>query len=335
MQFALTYHVEAPRDTPSNSAYDEVIRQVELADRLGFDYAWFSEHHAHAHYGHLPCPLLLALHLAGRTKQIKLGTAIICLNLHHPVAVAEQVAVADVLTDGRMSIGFGSGSTPEEFAMFAMDVTEPGVRHERFEEALRVILRAWSGRVCHSDSIHYQIPDHEQLPIPSADLHIRSWLAVNSVDSARIAGKLGFNMMFSHLRTPEQYRDYRKVYADVGGQGLVAANRPIYVGESDESAYRDAEPALRTLWRRFHSEGKIAADTTEPENVEGLCAHPINFLLGGPESVAQQISELHEQVPFDVINLEPQWAGLSPALAESSLARIAYLVVPSLKRQRA
>src|SRR2546423_8405493 len=121
MQFALTYHVEAPRTTPSSEAYAEVIRQVELADRLGFDYAWFSEHHAHAHFGHLPAPLLLALHLAGRTQQIKLGTAIICLNLHHPLAVAEQVAVADVLSSGRMSVGFGSGSTPEEVGIFGLD----------------------------------------------------------------------------------------------------------------------------------------------------------------------------------------------------------------------
>ena len=79
---------------------------MRLADRLGVKYAWFAEHHAHAHYGHLPTPLLYALHLAGQTKQIQLGTAIICLNLHDPLDVAEQVAVADVLSgaphDGRV-----------------------------------------------------------------------------------------------------------------------------------------------------------------------------------------------------------------------------------------
>src|SRR5258708_1375511 len=73
LQLALTYHVEGPADRPSSEIYDEHERQVILADELGFDYAWFSEHHANAHYGHLPTPLLFALHLAHKTTQIKLG----------------------------------------------------------------------------------------------------------------------------------------------------------------------------------------------------------------------------------------------------------------------
>ncbi len=331
MQLALTYHVEAPRETRSEEAYAEVIRQVELADRLGFEYAWFSEHHAHAHYGHLPAPLLLALHLAGRTHRIRLGTAIICLNLHYPFAIAEQVAVADVLTGGRMSVGFGSGSTPEEFALFGLPVTDPEQRHERFEEALSIILQTWSGRVDLPSAVHFPIPAHSPLPIPPSDLHARSWVAVNSTASARIAGKLQFNMMFSHLRTPEQYREYRQVYAEAGGEGLVAANRPVYIGENDAAACREAEPALRTLWRRFHSEGKIPADTREPECVEQLCDHPINFLLGGPETVAAQIEALHREVPFEILNLEPQWAGLDSELVEGSLERLTQEVRPLIR----
>src|SRR5437868_748689 len=116
----LTDHLEGPRDQPSHEIFSEVGELVRLADEIGFEYAWFSEHHAHAHHGHLPAPLLLALHLAGRTRRIRLGTAIICLNLHHPLAVAEQVAVADWLSGNRMAVGFGSGSTPEEFSLFGL-----------------------------------------------------------------------------------------------------------------------------------------------------------------------------------------------------------------------
>src|SRR5690242_4095345 len=121
--FGLTDHVEGPADRPSGEIFAEVSEIVQEADRVGIEYAWFSEHHAHAHYGFLPAPLLLALHLAGRTSRIRLGTAIICLNLHHPLAVAEHVAVADTLSGGRMAAGFGSGSTPEEFRMFGLEVT--------------------------------------------------------------------------------------------------------------------------------------------------------------------------------------------------------------------
>src|SRR3954453_5794140 len=117
----LTDHLEGPPDRPSTDIFDEVAQLVRLADNLGVRYAWFAEHHAHAHQGHLPTPLLFALHLAGRTRQIRLGTAVICLNLRHPLDGAEQVAVADTLTGGRLSVGFGSGSTPEEFGLFGLD----------------------------------------------------------------------------------------------------------------------------------------------------------------------------------------------------------------------
>jgi alkanesulfonate monooxygenase SsuD/methylene tetrahydromethanopterin reductase-like flavin-dependent oxidoreductase (luciferase family) len=318
--------------------YDEVAELVRLADDLGVRYAWFSEHHAHAHHGHLPTPLLFALHLAGQTRQIRLGTAIICLNLHHPLDVAEQVAVADILAGGRLAVGFGSGSTPEEFGLFGLAETDEQERHARFAEALLIIRAAWSaegigklgvrgaGQAAHS----FDVPPHRPLPLPAPDLASRCWQAVNSVGSARIAGMLGLNMLFSHLRTPEQYRQYIGAYRESGGRGLIAANRPVFVGPDDENAFTLAEPALRVLWRRFREEGKIPADTSEPARAQDLCGHPINFIVGGPETVRDRLSELHEVVPFDVANVEVRWAGLSHELVCDSLVRMMEDVVPIL-----
>src|SRR5205814_2571603 len=129
----LTDHLEGPRERPSAAIFEEVADLVRLADELGVRYARFSEHHAHAHQGHLPTPLLFALHLAGQTRQIGLGTAIICLNLHQPLNVAEQVNVADILSNHRLAPGFGSGSTPEEFKLFDLAETADEERHTRFE----------------------------------------------------------------------------------------------------------------------------------------------------------------------------------------------------------
>ena len=315
----LTDHVEGPTDRPSREVFDEVGELVRLADQLGARYAWFAEHHAHAHLGHLPTPLLLALHLAGQTRSIQLGTGISCLNLHHAVDVAEQVAVADVLTGGRMAMGFGSGSTPGESALFGSTMLDEAGRHARFVAALGQIGKAWR--------------EGSILPTPATDLPSRCWLAVNSEGSARIAGSLGFNVMFSHLRTPEQYRRYAEEYRKAGGLGRIAANRPVFVGPDDASAFDLAEPALRTLWRRFRSEGKIPADTPEPDHPADLCRHPINFLVGGPDSVARQLLDLHEQVPFDVANVELRWAGLAHAQVLESLRRLMEDVVPRLARR--
>src|ERR1700750_922283 len=96
-------HVEGPIDRTSSDVYAEVADLVTLADELGVRYAWFAEHHAHVHFGHMPTPLLFALHLAGQTRRIRLGTAVLCANLHHPLDLAEQVAVADLLTQGRLA----------------------------------------------------------------------------------------------------------------------------------------------------------------------------------------------------------------------------------------
>jgi alkanesulfonate monooxygenase SsuD/methylene tetrahydromethanopterin reductase-like flavin-dependent oxidoreductase (luciferase family) len=329
LQIALTDHVEAPAATSADQVYGRVERFVRLADTLGIDYFWFSEHHAHAHQGHLPTPLLLALHLTGRTERIQLGTAIICLNLHHPIDIAEQVAVADHLSRGRMSVGLGSGSSEEEFGYFGAEVTEGEERHSRFEEALRIVLEAWNGEV--SDrSGWYNIPRHSPLPLAAPDLRSRAWLAVNSLGSAKIAGRLGFNMMFSHLRTLVQNREYVEAYRGAGGRGLIAANRPLYVGVSDAAAWDDAEPALRKLWRRFQQEGKIAAEVTEPADPRELCAHPINFLLGGPSSVARQIDELRRELAIDVMNFEPHWAGLTEDQVAGTIRRLALEVRPLL-----
>ncbi len=326
----LTDHLEGPVDRPSGAVYDEVAELVQLADGLGVRYAWFSEHHDHAHEGHLPAPLLFALHLAGRTQHIQLGTAILCLNLHHPVGIAEQVAVADLLSGGRMAVGFGSGSTPGEFALFGLAETQDLERHARFEEALTIIRSIWAGRTLPHVGPYFSIPAHRPLPVPTADLAGRCWLAVNSAGSARIAGALRFNMLFSHLRTPEQYRLYLDTYRAAGGEGLIAANRPVFVGTDDAAAFRLAEPALRTLWRRFRAEGKIPAATPEPSDPHDLCGHPIHFIVGGPDSVARQLDDLHAEVPFDVANVEVRWAGLSHEQVMDSLRRLMVDVVPRI-----
>jgi alkanesulfonate monooxygenase SsuD/methylene tetrahydromethanopterin reductase-like flavin-dependent oxidoreductase (luciferase family) len=330
IEFGITDHLEGPRDCPSAHVYGEIAEQTELADRLGFEYAWFAEHHAHAHAGHLPAPLLLAQHLAGRTRQIRLGTAIVCLNLHHPLAVAEQCAVADILMNGRSAFGFGSGSTPEEFGLFGLPVAEDAQRHARFSDALRLIQAAWRGRISESEGLPFAVPAHTPLPLPAADLSSRCWLAVNSVAAARIAGALRFNMLFSHLRTPAQYREYRAAYHQAGGGGLVAANRPVHVAKDDDTAFARAEPALRILWKRFRAEGKIPADAAEPRRIEELCAHPINFIVGGPERVAVQLADLHSKSPYDVANLEVRWDGLDIEAIADCMNLLASSVRPKL-----
>jgi alkanesulfonate monooxygenase SsuD/methylene tetrahydromethanopterin reductase-like flavin-dependent oxidoreductase (luciferase family) len=318
MIIGLTDHLEGPLGRPSRLIYDEVAELVRLADQLGVRYAWFTEHHQHIHHGHMPTPLLFALHMAGQTTRIQLGTAIICLNLHHALDVAEQVAVADTLTHHRFAPGFGSGATPEEATLFGIREPSESERHTNFRASLSTITAAWTGGAF--------------LPKPPPDLPGRCWIAVNSTGSAAIAGACNYNMLFSHLRTPEQYRSYVGAYKAAGGRRLIAANRPVYVGATDEQAFAEAEPALRTLWRRFQREGKIKPELREPSDPRELCAHPINFIVGGPQTVAAQFRALHEQCPFDVMNIEVRWADLPHDKMLAGLRRLMRDTLPLLQK---
>jgi alkanesulfonate monooxygenase SsuD/methylene tetrahydromethanopterin reductase-like flavin-dependent oxidoreductase (luciferase family) len=328
MRYALTYHIEGPRSQPSLEIYQEIAEQVRLADALGFHYAWFAEHHAHIHLGHLPCPLLFALHLAGLTEGIHLGTAVICLNMHHPVEVAEQVAVADLLTCGRISPGFGSGSTVEELALFGLPHVDADTRHAAFDQALRVIRDVWAGRgpTASAPGTGFGPP----LPLARADLCARSWVAANSPEAARIAGAGGHHLMLSFLRTPEQYSRLLAEYRSAGGLGAVAANRPTYLATTDEQAWREAEPALRILWRRFVAEGKIPAGRPEPERFT-LENAPGQFVVGCPDTVAAHFAELWHAAPYQVLNIEPRWAGLPPSMVHTSLRLFAGELMPRLE----
>jgi alkanesulfonate monooxygenase SsuD/methylene tetrahydromethanopterin reductase-like flavin-dependent oxidoreductase (luciferase family) len=169
------------------------------------------------------------------------------------------------------------------------------------------------------------------LPRAAADLQQRCWTAVNSIAAARIAGRFNFNVLFSHLRTPQQYQMYVREYRDAGGSRLIAANRPVFVGADDDDAFGCAEHALRLLWRRFAREGKINASVAEPASPPDLCGHPLNFIVGGPQTVARKLMELHQTVPFDVANVEVRWAGLSHEQVCDSLRRLMRDVIPAIK----
>ena len=144
LRAVVTYHVEEHEGRPAPVVYEELFAQATLADELGFEALWLAEHHFGVHQSLAPQPLLLALAAAGRARRMAVGTSLIVLPLHHPLAVAEQLATLDALTGGRLSIGFGSGSAPHEFAGFGL-AFGPEERYARFRKALDLLGVAWPG----------------------------------------------------------------------------------------------------------------------------------------------------------------------------------------------
>src|SRR5437870_13539192 len=121
--------------------YRDIMAQIELGDELGFDTVWLGELHFSRTFSILADPLMVLAAAAQRTTRIRLGTAVTLLPLHNPVKIAEEAAIADILSDGRLALGCGRGTAPIHYAGY--DIPQ-GESRERFEEALDFILQAWT-----------------------------------------------------------------------------------------------------------------------------------------------------------------------------------------------
>ena len=122
--------------------YRETLELVRLAERVGFDSAWVSEHHGSSD-GYLPSMLPMLAALAAVTERIELGTGVVLTSFHDPLRLAEDAAVVDLLSGGRLLLGLGNGWREEEFRMFGASKAERGARTE---ETVEVLRRAWTGR---------------------------------------------------------------------------------------------------------------------------------------------------------------------------------------------
>src|SRR5262244_1103937 len=124
--------------------YKDIIAQIELGDAVGFDIAWLGEIHFIREFSILADPLMVLAAAAERTSRIRLGTAVTLLPLHSPVKIAEEAAIADILSDGRLELGVGRGTAPLHYSGY--DIPQEESR-ERFDEALDFILKAWTEEV--------------------------------------------------------------------------------------------------------------------------------------------------------------------------------------------
>lgn len=149
-----SYVPEVDGDGPQ--LYAKWMEQVTLAEELGFDCAWFTEHHFRTFGGMLPSPQLLIAALAQRTTRIRLGIAVVILPFYNPVRIAEETAVLDILTDGRVDVGVGRGMGSQYYDVFGAD---PATAQEKLEEQVDLLRTAWAGDAFSWNGKYYQCPN--------------------------------------------------------------------------------------------------------------------------------------------------------------------------------
>lgn len=329
LRFALTSHVEEHLGRPATATYDELFAQVALAELLGFDTLWLAEHHFGAQAGMVSQPLLVALAAALRARRINVGTSLIVLPLHHPLLVAEELSTLDLLTGGRLSIGFGSGSAPFEFAGF--DAPFDGERrHPRFREALEILERAWSGESFSHEGRFFTTGEAHLVPRPTRPLRDFAWLGAMSKETAAMAGEFGYGLQLPRGQAAEHYAPVIAAFRDAlrerwGAEAALrlAIARCIYVGEDDETAVAESGASIT----RFYEHSKYADKTRPTPPVPELIARQ-HFIVGGPEKCAREIAELVAATDLTHLSVQPTWEGLSQAATLASLKRFGEGVMP-------
>jgi len=193
---------------PDHVVWDRALRIVDLADELGFDNLWTTEHHI-TPYGMIPNPLTFLAHAAGRTKRLGMGTSVIVLPWwHSPLRAAEEIALVDTFLgpDRDLTVGLGRGIAASEYAVFGVDRSEA---RGRFREALDIIRLALLEERFSYDGQYFQIPETTMRPRPRDPRRIVDTMvgAFTSGDSREMMAELGLGMMFTGGKAPEGMRE--------------------------------------------------------------------------------------------------------------------------------
>jgi luciferase family oxidoreductase group 1 len=246
--FSVADHYPAELGRTTAEFYTEILEQAEAADEWGFDSFWLAEHHFHE-YGAVPRPPVLLAAVTQRTRRIRLGSGVVVLPFDHPLRVAEDYAMLDVLSGGRLNLGVGSGYLQHEFAGFGVDAAE---KRARFDEALDILLQAWTGEPVFHAGRYHRVEGARLNVRPRQEPRPPVWVATLRTDGgARIAAR-GLPAMFIPYASAETLdemaaglRDYRAAFA-TGGGAPAGATAPfgfhVHCAESTAEARAEARP---------------------------------------------------------------------------------------------
>ncbi|MFC7310259.1 LLM class flavin-dependent oxidoreductase [Streptomyces monticola] len=215
MRFGLIYHHQLPRPWEEDSEerlFNESLEQIELADRLGFDYAWATEHHFLEEYSHSSAPEVFLAVAAARTKRIRLAHGIVSLPaaVNHPARVAERLATLDLLSGGRVDFGTGAGSSQLELGAFEVDRDS---KKDQWKESLDVVTRLLTEEPFTGHEGQWvNVPPRNLLPKPKQKPHPPLWMACSARTTIETAARNGLGALSFSFVSPEEAKEWVDAY---------------------------------------------------------------------------------------------------------------------------
>jgi alkanesulfonate monooxygenase SsuD/methylene tetrahydromethanopterin reductase-like flavin-dependent oxidoreductase (luciferase family) len=336
----------------ANSTHAEMFRrqlaEVELAEHIGIDQIWFFEHHLQP-TAPVPSPNLLIAAASQRTCRIRFASMVNILPFRHPLLVAEEAAMLDNLTSGRLDMGLGRGLRPPEFEAFGVDQAQS---REMFLESFDMIRRIWADENFIHRGKYWTVrkeaplsPPLVQRPHPPFLVSAQSketlrWAAQHDIPFAQID-----SLVEQARRDQALYRDVQIAHAHAPAPRLYLM-REIYVGDGDAQARAEAQPHLLQyweLWNRYtqFTRGGQLPDSYDFWRRQAPMLHAMSFeeivandmvLLGGPETVANAISRLASQLELMGLALIFKLGAMPYDMVERSMTLFGEEVVPKIRR---
>ncbi len=366
-----TVAASAGEATRTAGLLDNLRQQTILAEELGFEAIWLGEHHFGPYgVGDVPNPILLGADLATRTSTIRIGQMANIAPWWHPIRLAEDLAILDNMTQGRIDVGFGRGGWPYEGPQFHphADPRKDSENRELFAETVEIVRDIWTSEYFSHDGTNYRFPaedtvfshplyppnpawqDGERVtklrvtPSPYQQPHPPMWMTVSTDRSVATAAELGLKACYWQppaLRIRQRMELYAQVRSEREGRPFAvgedqAVMRSTYVASSMEQARRDAEAGIMSSFA-FNDPFRGRQVFTNPDEVldpgvklDWDFLEPRTLLVGSPEQVVEKIHELQEVCNLDYLLIEFSHMGMPLRKSLRNLETFATKVMPHI-----
>jgi alkanesulfonate monooxygenase SsuD/methylene tetrahydromethanopterin reductase-like flavin-dependent oxidoreductase (luciferase family) len=347
MDFGLFFLVQRDERWSEQAVYDSDLEQMLATESLGYHSVWIAEHHF-SDYGLCPAPPVLASFVAARTTTLRLGMGVSLLPLHHPVDLAEQLAVLDVVSGGRLDVGIGRGGTLQDYETFR---SERADARTRVEEGVALMRQCWSGAPFDFKGHFHSAERLHARPRPVQRPHPPLFIAANSEDSVRSAARLGLPTMSSFFVPVDELQRRHHLYRDTA---LAAGHadseidelerqswgmRVVHVAPDHDEALRVTEPPFMSYQRRMAILRSESTGGTLPDSFDRSLLRLRPFrdyldsgwaLIGTPGEVRDGLQRYLDATGYQRVLLVMALPGLGTALALRSMRLFADEVAPAM-----
>ncbi len=316
--------------------YEQQLEQIVAAEQLGFDAYWVGEHHGYLNPHHAlvcPNPAVLLAAASQRTKRIGLNTAVANLSLRHPLLVAEDYALVDVLSSGRLGLGIGRGSFGHEYAAFGQN---RGESRGRFEESWEIIQRVWRGETVTFDGRYYHLDSARIAVLPVQDPFPRYWFSALRAESfAKLGSAAQPVISLPHL-TSESFSSLAK---------LVETYRHNYLKAGGDEGRYELPLIFYTCVAPTRAEaGQLAVDALRQYVLHqhpGAVEHFFHFMrqleereqlwYGTPDDLVHFIERYQANMDNRHFVFWLDFGGMKPEIVHRSMQLLAEEVIPHFK----